>query len=66
MPTAASVNVITVLYEYENFNGQSKKTKNCLSSYTNSRTSVERIPAKGQNLPTKKTEREYYADFFIT
>ena len=58
----ASVNLIAVLHQYENFSGISKKFF-CFSSYTNSRTSAESIAAKRQNLPTKENpESAYYAD----
>ena len=59
----ASVNLIAVLHQYENFSGISQFFL-CFSSYTNSRISAESIAAKRQNLPTKeKPESAYYADF---
>ena len=58
----ASVNLVAVLHQYENFSGISKKIF-CFSSYTNSRTPTESIAAKRQNLPTKeKPESAYYGD----
>ena len=58
----ASVNLIAVLHQYENFSGISKNFF-YFTSYTNSRTSAESIAAKRQNLPTKeKPESAYYAD----
>ena len=58
----ASLNLFAVLHQYENLSDISKKNS-CFSSYTNSRTSVDSIAPKRQNLSTKeKPESAYYAD----